>query len=97
MNTLKFEDLPSAAERIIERLERMEKDINEIKESLKNDKPQTKESLMTRKETIEYLNVSSVTLWNWAKKGILLPYTIGGKVYYKRNEIDNQFYLNTKS
>ncbi|MEM1336129.1 MAG: helix-turn-helix domain-containing protein [Bacteroidota bacterium] len=88
MKNLKFEDLPSAIERILECLDRIEMDLDTIKEGLDNKKTNLTDSLMTRKEASEYLKVSVTTLWSWSKKGVLKPYHICGRVYFKRSEID---------
>lgn len=49
-------------------------------------KPECKE-LMTRDETADYFGVSFGTLHNWSKKGVLVPISFGGRIYYTRNEI----------
>lgn len=43
--------------------------------------------LLTRKETCELFKVNYTTLWSWTKKGYLVAYQIGNRVYYKRNEV----------
>jgi excisionase family DNA binding protein len=43
--------------------------------------------LMTRKETAEMLSVSLTTLRTWTVQNIIKSYKLGGKIYYKRNEI----------
>lgn len=35
------------------------------------------------------LGINLTTLNNWTKKGILISYGIGGRVYYKRHEVEN--------
>ncbi len=47
------------------------------------------EKYLTREQTAEYFNVSVVTIWNWSKKGLLTPYKIANKVYFKQSEIEN--------
>jgi hypothetical protein len=84
MSNLKFEDLPKAMEIVLEKLSLIELDLESIK---KNYQPSTPEELMTRHETATYLKVSLTALWDWNKKGILLSYRIGNRVYYKRSEI----------
>ncbi|WP_262493243.1 helix-turn-helix domain-containing protein [Maribacter antarcticus] len=42
---------------------------------------------MTRQETVNYFKVNMSTLHNWTKKDQLLAHGIGGRVYYKRSEI----------
>jgi len=43
--------------------------------------------LLTPKETAQLLRISIPTLWRYEKKGKVKCYGIGGKRYYKRNEI----------
>ena len=85
MENLRFEDLPKAAEFIIEKLTALE---NEIKDIKKNFQPKEPVELLTREETAEYLKISLSTLWHWSRKGILPSYGIGNRVYYKRSEIE---------
>ena len=58
-------------------------------ESLKDPSPPIRdpEMLLTADETAEFLKVSRVTLWSWAKKGILKPLKIGHKLLYKKSDI----------
>ncbi len=51
--------------------------------------PEVKEEeLMTRQQVMEYLKIKPTTLFNWNKKGILVPSSkIGRKVYYKKSDI----------
>lgn len=86
MKSLKFEDLPNATKQILEKLCLLEKELASLKENFQPNEP---EELMTREETADYFKVNMSTLWNWTKKGKLIAYGIGGRVYYKRSEIDN--------
>jgi len=45
------------------------------------------EQLLNRGEVCEIFNVCKTTLWNWEKKGTLKPQRIGGKVVYRRSDI----------
>lgn len=47
-----------------------------------------REEYLTREETAKLLKVDLSTLWHWKSKGILIPYGIGNRVYYKRSDID---------
>ncbi|NER10034.1 Helix-turn-helix domain-containing protein [Muriicola jejuensis] len=86
MNNLKFEDLPSAMEIVLDKLTKLEEELQAIKE---NFQPKHPEELLTREETAEFLKVSMTTLWQWSRKGILPSYGIGNRVYYKRSELEN--------
>ncbi len=59
------------------------------KEFLKGFKPNRLTVYMTREEVCEWLRIDLTTLWRWTKKGVLIGYTIEGRVYYRRDEIDD--------
>lgn len=44
--------------------------------------------LLTREEVTEMLKINLSTLHNWTKQGKLIAHGIGGRIYYKRAEID---------
>jgi excisionase family DNA binding protein len=51
-------------------------------------KKQESEILLTRKEAAELLKISLVTLNDWSKRGLVKSYIIGGRVLYKRKEVE---------
>lgn len=51
-------------------------------------KANEKSELLTRKETASLLKVDKSTLYNWTRSGILKSYSIKGRVYFKRSEIE---------
>ena len=61
--------------------------VNELKNELKQ-ATFTKQYL-TREEVSELLKISLSTIHNWTKRGILQPYQIGGRVYYKARDIES--------
>jgi len=53
------------------------------------------DELLTREETANYLKINVTTLWHWTNKGKLISYGIGGRRYYKKQEvIDSLLKLN---
>ena len=52
---------------------------------------------LTRKETAEYFNVSLNCLNMWVNKGILKPYKVGQRVFFKREEILNVMFNHSKT
>ena len=56
-----------------------------VKESDSSDQ----ESLITKKEVMEKLNISSTTLWIWEKRKYLVPVKIGRRIFYKRQDIED--------
>ncbi len=45
--------------------------------------------LMTREETRDFFKTSFPTIRKWTVDGIIKAYQIGGRVYYKKNELLN--------
>jgi excisionase family DNA binding protein len=56
---------------------------------------ENKEDLISRNETAKILNISLVKLWQITKDKFLPVYKIGGKVLYKRNDI--QEFINSQN
>lgn len=46
------------------------------------------DALLTKKEVMERLGVSSTTLWNWKNDRYLLPVKIGRKIFYRLRDIN---------
>ena len=44
---------------------------------------------LTRLDVAELFQIDISSVHNWTKKGILQSYQIGGRVYYKRTEVEN--------
>lgn len=42
---------------------------------------------LTRKETAEYFKVSLVCIHEWCNKGIIKPYKVGNRTYFKYSEL----------
>lgn len=53
---------------------------------MKNRKNKNKE-LLSRKEAAQFLSISLSTLKNWTYSKLIKGYRLGGKVYYKKNEL----------
>ncbi|CAA9203750.1 hypothetical protein FLA105534_04932 [Flavobacterium bizetiae] len=47
----------------------------------------TPDVLLTRSEACSFLKINMTTLWNWSKKGKIISYGIGNRVYYKKSEL----------
>lgn len=62
---------------------------SQIEDLKKTFQPKEPEIYLTRKEVSELLKVDYSTLHNWKHKGKLCPLAIGGRVLYKRTDIDN--------
>lgn len=64
-----------------------EKLLSKIEVYLKEYATKNDETILTREEAAEFLKINITTLWNWSKRGILVPFGIGNRVYYKKQEI----------
>ena len=51
--------------------------------------PKIPTEYLTRAEVKELLKVDLSTVHNWTKRGKLQAYGVGGRIYYKRSEIDS--------
>ena len=60
--------------------------LNEFK---KHFQPKEPNEYLTRLEVSKLLKIDLSSVHNWTKKGILQSYQIGGRVYYKRKEVEN--------
>jgi Helix-turn-helix domain len=45
------------------------------------------EKLLTPQQTGELLGICRQTVFDWAKRGLLLPHRLGGRTYFKRGEL----------
>ena len=48
---------------------------------------QEEKEFLTRKETAKFLQISLVCLHDWMKKGIVTPYKLGNRTYFKYSQI----------
>lgn len=60
--------------------------LNEFK---KHFQPKEPNEYLTRLEVSKLLKIDLSSVHNWTKKGLLQSYQIGGRVYYKRKEVEN--------
>lgn len=72
-------------EQLVSLFEGLQNQLTEIKQSFEPKKPT---EYITRNELAELLKCDLSTIHNWTKKGKLIPYGIGNRVYYKRSEIE---------
>lgn len=67
-------------------------DIQNIKNELvnlrKSFQPKEPTEFLTRQEVAALLKIDLSSVHNWTKKKILQSYQIGGRVYYKRSEVE---------
>ena len=53
-----------------------------------NLQPKIPAEYLTRNEVAQLLKVDLSTIHNWCKKGKLIPFGIGARVYFKRTDIE---------
>ena len=63
--------------------------IKEVIESCNLSSPNELGRLLTRTEASELLNVSFVTLNKWNKQGVLPAFSVGTRVYYKWEDVQD--------
>lgn len=61
---------------------------DELQEIKSNFSPKEQSVYLSRHEVADMLQITLVSVHNWTKKGILQAYQIGGRVYYKRKEVE---------
>nr|WP_299168780.1 helix-turn-helix domain-containing protein [uncultured Allomuricauda sp.] len=61
---------------------------NQLEELKKNFEPKNPEEYLTRRETAKLLKVDLSTIRNHCKRGLLKPVGLGGRVYFKRSEVE---------
>ena len=66
-------------------IEGVRKELNELKKEFQPKEPTV---YLSRHEVKQMLGINLTTLNNWTKKGILTAYGIGGRIYYKRHEVE---------
>ena len=62
------------------------KELSELRKSFQPKEPTV---YLTRQEVAEILHVDLTTIWSYTKKGILISYGIGSRVFYKRHEVES--------
>jgi len=73
--------------------EKYQNDINFIKSELadlkRNYEPKEPTKYLTRQEVAKMFQIDLSSVHNWTKKGKLKSYGLGGRVYFKRTEVEN--------
>lgn len=76
--TIKYQDLITFTDRIIERV------LDEIVPAAGEN---AVERLMTKQEVMEKFGVCHTTLHNWNKAGVLVPVKVGRKIHYRLGDV----------
>ena len=59
-----------------------------FKEIIESNQPKEPTKYLTKQEVSDMLSIKATSVHNWTKKNILQSYRIGGRVLYKRSEIE---------
>ncbi len=62
---------------------------NQLTELRQSFEPKKPTEYLTRNEVAEMLKCDLSTIHNWTKKGKLIPYGIGNRVYYRRDQVES--------
>jgi hypothetical protein len=62
---------------------------SELEDLKKNFQPKEPTEYLTRNNVAKLLKIDLSSVHNWTKRRILQSYQIGGRVYYKRDEVEN--------
>ena len=60
----------------------------QLDELKKDFQPKEATIWLTRDEVSKLLKIDLSTVHNWSKRGKLIPYGLGNRVYYKRSEVE---------
>lgn len=63
--------------------------IQEMVNASTKEQPKTENDLLSRKETADFFKVSLVSIHAWMKDGIIKPYKVGNRTYFKKSELLN--------
>ena len=63
--------------------------IQELINATNKEQPKDVNDLLSRKETAEFFKVSLVSIHSWMKDGIIKPYKVGNRTYFKKSELIN--------
>lgn len=69
---------------------------NQIDTLKKEFAPKEPNEFLSRSETMSLLKISSFCLHNWINKGILKPYKVGNRTYFKRSDIEEKILNSNK-
>lgn len=63
-----------------------------VRQILPHPQEPNQKEILTRKETAILFSVSLVCVHDWINKGLLKPYKLGNKTYFKRSEVLDVLY-----
>jgi excisionase family DNA binding protein len=88
---IQIENVDASA--LFERLERIEKAISGNNQPITPTPGDQSVKLLTRREVAQMLQISLVTVNDWANKGVLKAHKLGRRVYFKPSEVETSLKL----
>ena len=67
--------------------ESVKSQIQELVNASTKERPKDQNDLLSRKETAVFFKVSLVSIHSWMKDGIIKPYKVGNRTYFKKSEL----------
>lgn len=67
--------------------EKVKSQLKELFKEIQGTSKEDEHEFITRKETAALFKVSLVTVHDWSNNGILKPYKLGNRTYYKYSEL----------
>jgi hypothetical protein len=67
--------------------ESVKSQIQELINATNKEHPKDVNDLLSRKETAVFFKVSLVSIHSWMKDGIIKPYKVGNRTYFKKSEL----------
>lgn len=61
--------------------------IQELVNATNNEQQKNNGELLTRRETADFFKVSLVSIHAWTNDGIIKPYKVGNRTYFKKSEL----------
>lgn len=83
-NKISFNEMPEALGQLIS-------EVSDLKKMVANkhtEPARTEEEYLTPSEMCQALKISTVTLWNWDKKGITRPLRVGNLKRYRKSDLE---------
>jgi len=67
--------------------ESVKSQIQELINATNKEQLKDENDLLSRKETADFFKVSLVSIHSWMKDGIIKPYKVGNRTYFKKSEL----------
>lgn len=61
--------------------------IQDLLSSSTKEQPKEENDFLTRKETAKFFKISLVSVHQWVKDGLIKPYKVGNRTYFKKSEL----------